>query len=83
VRVQYTGWLPDGRIFDDSKARGGAATLAVSSGIAGFTEAAQLMQVGERTLFWIPGKLAYGDKPQHGVPHGMLIFDIELLEIVR
>jgi FKBP-type peptidyl-prolyl cis-trans isomerase len=83
VRVEYTGWLPDGRIFDGSAARGRSSTLSVGSGIAGFTEAAQLMQVGERTLFWIPGKLAYGDKPQHGVPHGTLIFDIELLEILR
>ena len=40
------------------------------------------MVVGEKTRFWIPGALAYGDKPQRpGAPAGMLVFDIELLNI--
>ncbi len=39
------------------------------------------MVVGEKTRFWIPGKLAYGDKPRRGAPAGTLVFDIELLAI--
>lgn len=83
VRVSYTGWLPDGRIFDSSVVRGKPATLAVNSGIAGWREGVQLMHVGDKVLFWIPGELAYGNKPVHGAPHGTLIFEIELLEILR
>jgi peptidylprolyl isomerase len=37
------------------------------------------MVVGEKTRFWIPEELAYGGKP--GKPQGMLVFDVELLEI--
>jgi peptidylprolyl isomerase len=42
------------------------------------------MVEGEKTRFWIPGKLAYGDEPKRpGTPAGTLVFDIELLEIVE
>jgi peptidylprolyl isomerase len=41
------------------------------------------MVVGDKTRFWIPGELAYGNSPSRpGVPSGMLVFDIELLEIL-
>jgi peptidylprolyl isomerase len=39
------------------------------------------MVVGERTRFWIPAKLAYGDKPAGGGPSGPLVFDVELIDI--
>jgi peptidylprolyl isomerase len=40
------------------------------------------MTVGEKARFWIPGSMAYGDKPSRpGAPAGMLVFDIELLSI--
>jgi len=40
------------------------------------------MAVGDKARFWIPGRLAYGDKPtQAGMPAGMLVFDVELLAI--
>ena len=47
--------------------------------IAGWTEGVQLMVEGERTRFWIPQDLAY--KGEAGSPRGMLVFDIELIEI--
>jgi FKBP-type peptidyl-prolyl cis-trans isomerase len=41
------------------------------------------MTPGEMRRFWIPAELAYGENPQGGRPGGMLVFDVELLEIVR
>jgi peptidylprolyl isomerase len=50
--------------------------------IKGWTEGVQLMVVGDKARFWIPGALAYGDKPSRtGAPTGPLVFDIELLSI--
>lgn len=82
VRVQYHGWRADGRLFDSTSVRKQPAVLSVSSGIAGFREGVRLMRPGDKFLFWIPGHLAYGNKPQHGLPTGMLVFEIELLEIL-
>lgn len=82
VTVHYTGWTTDGKMFDSSSARGMPATFKLSDVIAGWTEGVQLMVVGETRRFWIPAKLAYGEKPRPGAPAGMLVFDVELLNIV-
>jgi len=82
VTVHYSGWTTDGKMFDSSVARGEPATFPLTGVVKGWTEGVQLMVVGEKTRFWIPGSLAYGDKPQRpGAPSGMLVFDIELLNI--
>jgi peptidylprolyl isomerase len=84
VEVHYTGWTPDGQVFDSSIRRGQSATFPLSGVIKGWTEGVQLMVVGDRVRFWIPGALAYGDKPsQPGAPAGPLVFDVELVSIVR
>ena len=86
VRVNYTGWTTDGKMFDSSIAPLGGrrkpepATLSLSHVIAGWTEGMQLMVVGEKRRMWIPEDLAY--KGRAGAPAGMLVFDIELLEII-
>ena len=80
VVAHYTGWTTDGKMFDSSVARGRASRLPVNRLIPGFQEALQMMLVGERRRIWIPEKLAYNG--QSGKPQGMLVFDIELLEIV-
>jgi peptidylprolyl isomerase len=82
VRVHYNGWRADGRLFDSTIVRGQPAVVGVSAGIPGFREGVRLMRTGDKVLFWIPGHLAYGNKPQHGLPTGMLVFEIELLEIL-
>jgi len=83
VRVHYSGWTTDGKMFDSSVVSGEAATFGLNQVIPGWTEGVQLMVEGEKTRFWIPGKLAYGDEPrQPGMPAGTLVFDIELLEIL-
>lgn len=79
VVVHYTGWTTDGRMFDSSVVRGYPATFSLRSVIRGWTEGMQLMTVGEKTRFWIPATLAYGN--EKGKPQGMLVFDVELLEI--
>ena len=82
--MHYSGWTTDGKLFDSSVMRGQPATFPLSGVIKGWTEGVQLMQVGEQTRFWIPGDLAYGDKPRRpGAPAGQLVFDIELLEIIQ
>jgi hypothetical protein len=82
VRVHYTGWTTDGAMFDSSVARGEPATFPLNGVIPGWTEGLQLMVEGQRTRFWMPPALGYGEHPRPGVPSGMLVFDVELLEIV-
>jgi peptidylprolyl isomerase len=84
VKVDYTGWTTDGKMFDSSVARGTPTTFGVGEVIPGWTEALKLMVAGEKRRLWIPAKLAYGDKPQMGgAPSGNLVFDVELLDIVK
>jgi FKBP-type peptidyl-prolyl cis-trans isomerase len=83
VRVHYSGWTTDGKLFDSSVIRGEPAEFPLTSVIKGWTEGVRLMVVGDKTRFWIPGELAYGNSPSRpGVPSGTLVFDIELLEII-
>jgi len=79
VTVHYSGWTTDGNMFDSSVARGKPATFPLNKVIKGWTEGVQLMTPGEKTRFWIPEELAYGGRA--GAPEGMLVFDVELLEI--
>ena len=81
VEVHYSGWTTDGKMFDSSVMRGQPATFPLNGVIPGWTEGVQLMVVGEKTRFWIPGNLAYDNSPRPGAPKGTLVFDIELLSI--
>lgn len=81
VNVHYSGWTTDGRMFDSSVARGEPISFPLTGVIAGWTEGVQLMVEGEKRRFWIPANLAYGENPGGGRPGGMLVFDIELLDI--
>jgi FKBP-type peptidyl-prolyl cis-trans isomerase len=81
VEVHYSGWTTDGKMFDSSVSRGTPATFPLNRVIKGWTEGLQLMTAGEKTRFWIPVELAYQGMP--GKPAGMLVFDVELLKIVK
>lgn len=81
VEVHYTGWQTDGTMFDSSRKKGEPATFPLNGVIKGWTEGVQLMTIGDSYRFWIPSDLAYGNMP--GRPSGMLVFDIELLDITR
>jgi peptidylprolyl isomerase len=81
IVVHYTGWTPDGKMFDSSVSRGTPVTNEVTGFIPGWIEALQLMRVGEKRRVWIPGHLAYDKIDMPGAPKGMLVFEIELLQI--
>ncbi len=81
VRVDYSGWTTDGKLFDSSVMRGEAAEFSLDNVIAGWREGLALMTEGEKARFWIPGEIAYHGTPNK--PQGMLVFDVELLKIVQ
>jgi len=79
VTVNYTGWTTDGKMFDSSFARNAPSTFPLDRVIKGWGEGVQLMVAGEKRRFWIPQEIAYNGMA--GRPAGMLVFDIELLDI--
>ena len=85
VKVHYHGTLIDGTVFDSSVRRGEPATFGVTQVIAGWVEALQLMPVGSKWKLYIPSNLAYGAQGagQHIGPHTTLIFEVELIDIVK
>ena len=83
VEVHYTGWMTNGQMFDSSVIRGQPASFPLDRVIKGWTEGLQLMKQGEKTRFWIPGELAYGNTPQGERPYGTLVFDVELLSFTN
>ncbi|MFC5409572.1 FKBP-type peptidyl-prolyl cis-trans isomerase [Larkinella bovis] len=85
VKAHYTGRLIDGTVFDSSIERGQPLEIPVNQVIQGWSEALQLMPVGSKWKLYIPSALAYGSQgsgPQIG-PNSTLVFDIELIEIVK
>lgn len=85
VSTHYHGTLIDGTVFDSSVQRGQPADFGVTQVIKGWQEALQLMPVGSKWRLYIPYDLAYGDRGAGGAigPYATLIFDIELLEILK
>ena len=85
VKCHYHGTLINGTVFDSSVQRGEPAVFGVSQVIPGWVEALQLMPVGSKWRLFIPSNLAYGE---HGAgdaiePNSALVFDVELLDIVK
>jgi peptidylprolyl isomerase len=66
-------------MFDSSVKRGEPSSFPLNGVIPGWTEGVQLMVEGEKARFWIPERIAYGGA--FGKPAGMLVFDIELIQI--
>jgi FKBP-type peptidyl-prolyl cis-trans isomerase FklB len=85
VKVHYVGTLIDGTEFDSSIKRNQPAQFPVSGVIPGWTEALQLMPVGSKFKLCLPQSIAYGANGAGDVikPYSTLIFDVELLEIVK
>jgi FKBP-type peptidyl-prolyl cis-trans isomerase len=81
VKVNYTGWTTDGRLFDSSKIKNQPAEFSLNGVIKGWTDGLQVMTPGETARFWIPVELAYNHQP--GKPDGMLVFDIELISVTH
>jgi peptidylprolyl isomerase len=84
VEIHYTGWKSDGTKFDSSRDRNAPTQFTVEDAIKGWSEGVRLMVTGEKRRLWVPPALAYGDKPPAGrAPPGPLVFDIELLKILK
>ena len=83
VTVHYSGKLTDGTEFDSSYKRNQPASFPVNGVIRGWTEALQLMHVGDKWELTIPSDLAYGRQGAGNAipPDAILIFEVELLEI--
>lgn len=85
VKCHYHGTTLDGKVFDSSVDRGEPMEFPVGQVIPGWTEALQLMPVGSKWKLYIPAALAYGERGAGAdiKPNSALIFEVELLEIVK
>jgi FKBP-type peptidyl-prolyl cis-trans isomerase FkpA len=82
VKVNYTGKLRDGTVFDSSVQRGEPATFPLNSVIPCWTEGVQKMKVGGKSKLVCPSDIAYGNRGQGPIkPGATLVFDVELLAI--
>ena len=82
VGVHYHGTLSNGEVFDSSVDRGEPSKFKVNQVISGWTEALQLMTVGDKWKLFIPSDLAYGETGNNSIgPNETLIFEVELLGI--
>ena len=86
LKVHYHGTFIDGTVFESSVDRGEPSEFFANQVIKGWTEGLQLMSVGSKYKFFIPQELGYGAFPRQGgpvKPFSALIFEVELLEILK
>lgn len=82
VKVHYHGTLVDGTVFDSSVERGEPIEFALNQVIAGWTEALQLMTVGDKWKLTVPPAIGYGAHGKGAIPpNAVLVFEVELLGI--
>jgi FKBP-type peptidyl-prolyl cis-trans isomerase len=85
VKVDYTGWLTNGKKFDSSVGTGKPYDfmLGASRVIKGWDEGVAGMKVGGKRQLRIPPDLAYGKAGYSTVipPNATLIFDVRLVDV--
>ncbi len=84
VKVNYTGWLTNGKQFDTSVGKAPFGfPLGAGKVIKGWDEGVAGMKVGGKRQLRIPPDLAYGARGYPGFipPNSTLIFDVELLSV--
>ena len=80
VKVKYNGYFTDGKLFDQSTS---GITFNLQGVIPGWTEGIPLFKEGGRGMLLIPSKLGYGDRTAGSIPpNSVLIFDIELIQVI-
>ena len=82
IKFHYHGTLLDGTVFDSTVDRGQPAEYQAGGFVPGFNEGVELMPVGSKYKFWIPIALGY-NQPGHQLYNKLLIFEVELLEILN
>jgi FKBP-type peptidyl-prolyl cis-trans isomerase len=84
VKVHYDGKFVDGDLFDSSYSRGYPVEFALDEVVPGWMEGMQLMKTGSKYRFYIPSELAYGPYGNGPIPpYSTLIFEVELIEIIK
>lgn len=85
VKVHYRGTLTNGKEFDSSYGRGQPATFPLNRVIPCWTEGVQTIKLGGKAKLVCPPNLAYGSRGVPGAipPDSTLIFEVELLEILK
>lgn len=83
VKVNYTGTLIDGTVFDSSERLGRPVEFPLKQMIPGWIEGLQKVGEGGKIKLYIPPQLAYGDEGRPGIPPGAtLIFEVELIKVI-
>ncbi|KJV41845.1 MULTISPECIES: FKBP-type peptidyl-prolyl cis-trans isomerase [Brevundimonas] len=84
VKVDYEGKLVDNSVFDSSFARGAPAVFTPEEVVKGWTEALQMMRVGDEWLLYVPPELGYGEQGNPKIPaNSVLIFRLKLLDVAK
>jgi len=85
VAIHIKGYLPEGRVFEDTNAKNTPLKTVPANLITGMKEALQIMPEGSVWRIFIPASLAYADKGVQGIipPYSAVVFDVELLEIIK
>ena len=83
IRINFTGWLEDGTIFDSTIVRGQPYELPLMGWFKGLAEGLLTMKVGGKRKLVIPPELGYGERVRQGVPpNSTIIMEVELLKLV-
>jgi FKBP-type peptidyl-prolyl cis-trans isomerase FklB len=84
VKVNYTGALLSGEVFDSTDQRGQPAVFQLDGLVQGWVEGLQLMRPGDVWVLYVPPKLGYGDEQKGPIPpNSVLVFRLELLGVLK
>ncbi|MEO6379468.1 MAG: FKBP-type peptidyl-prolyl cis-trans isomerase [Caulobacteraceae bacterium] len=84
IKVNYSGSLINGEVFDSTDQRGQPAVFPLDGLVAGWTEGLQLMRPGDVWMLYVPPKLGYGAEQKGPIPaNSVLVFRLELLGVLQ
>ncbi|MBU4486774.1 MAG: FKBP-type peptidyl-prolyl cis-trans isomerase [Candidatus Delongbacteria bacterium] len=84
IKINYTGTLISGEEFENTYKKGEPAVLQLKNTVKGFQEGLLMMKAGSKYKLFVPPKLGYGTAARGVIPpNSVLIFEVELLEIIK